>query len=369
MVEYIQQMRPFFGEAERLAIANYDFENGFLTEFKHTKEFERQLANKLQVQFCSVVNSGTTALTVAALACGVEAKHEVIVPNFTMIATPNSVRLLGAKPIFCDVEKQTLCLDRDHVISKISPMTKAVILVNANGRYPSYDVEEFRVYLNSRNIYLIEDAAQSLGSKYPDGTSIGSKSNIATLSFSTPKIISTGQGGALFTNDADLNCSIKKIKDFGRLGGGNDIHDVFGINSKFTDLQAIVGLTQLAQLDERVKIRKKQHAIYESGLKGMQNVEVVKNNLSYTCPWFSEILAEYRDELMLYLHENGIGSRKMYPPINTQAIYLSNQQFPISKNVGDYGLWLPSHIGIDGETIAKIMEQIDTFYNLRHRTG
>ena len=367
MNEYIQQMRPFFGQKERFALSSYDFENGFLTEFKYTEEFEQQLASKLEVQFCSVVNSGTTALTIAAIACGVKPSDEVIVPNFTMIATPNSVRLLGAKPIFCDVEKQTLCLDRDSVISKISPLTKDVILVNANGRYPSYDVDEFRTYLNSRGIFLIEDAAQSLGSKYPDGRSIGSKSNIATLSFSTPKIISTGQGGALFTNDADMHFSVKKIKDFGRTSGGNDIHHSFGINSKFTDLQAIVGITQLTQLEDRIKTRKKQHAQYETGFMEIRNIQVIKNNLDHTCPWFSEVLAENRDDLVHYLHENGIGTRKMYPPINNQAIYLSDQEYPVSENVGKHGLWLPSHMGINLEIISRIIEVINTFYTSNER--
>ena len=181
--EFLQQMRPFFGEEEKKSISEYNFNDGFLTEFKETKKFETALSKLLGVDFCHAVNSGTAALTVSGMCVGIEPGNEVLIPNFTMIATPNAFRLLGATPVFCDIERPSLCISVEEINRKISKKTKAVVLVNANGRYPSYDVDQLRDKLNKENIFLIEDAAQSLGSKYPDGTSIGSKGNIGTLSF------------------------------------------------------------------------------------------------------------------------------------------------------------------------------------------
>jgi perosamine synthetase len=196
--EYIPQMRPYFGNEERQALSQYGFEDNFITEFSYTHQFERGLSDRLGVEDVYAVNNGTIAISIAALALEIVPGDEVIVPNFTMIATPNAVKLLGAIPVFADVEPDTWCVSKADIFEKITPKTKAVIIVSANGRSPSYDVEALTVELNALGISVIEDAAQSLGSTYSDGTAIGTKSNIATLSFSGPKIISTGQGGAVY---------------------------------------------------------------------------------------------------------------------------------------------------------------------------
>jgi len=355
-------MRPYFGDEEKKALSKYDYSEGFLTEFKYTQDLEAALCERLSVNYCVMVNNGTIALTIAALACEIKAGDEVIMPNFTMIATPNSIKLLGAIPVFCDVEKESLCLDINEMKSKITNKTKAVILVNSNGRYPNYNVDELRIYLNEQNIFLIEDSAQALGSLYSDNVPIGNKSNIATLSFSAPKIISTGQGGAVFTNDKLVYEKVKRLKDFGRLSGGDDIHDYFGINCKFTDLQAIIGLTQLKKLNKRIEIRKQQHGFYTKSLANICSVEVINNDLKYTCPWFSEVLVEKRDELMTFLKNNGVGTRAMYPPINLQKIYNFDGLYPVSHDIGNRGLWLPSHMGVKEKDIIFISSLINDFY-------
>lgn len=122
------------------------------------------IADYTKTKHCIVVNNGTISLTLAALAAGVEAGDEVIVPNYTMIATPNSVKLFGAKPVFVDVEEDTLCMDIQKVKEAITSKTKALILVSANGRYPRVGIEAFEKLCQENNLVLIEDAAQSLGS-------------------------------------------------------------------------------------------------------------------------------------------------------------------------------------------------------------
>ena len=170
-----------------------------------------------------------------------------------MVATPNSVKMFGAKPIFVDVEEDTLCLDFNKAADAISSKTKAIILVSANGRF-SKNINEFKNLCNNKNIFLIEDAAQSLGSYYSDFKHVGTAGIAGSFSFSSAKIISTGQGGAIVTNNDEINAKVK-IKDFGRATGGNDIHDTIGYNFKFTDLQAVLGIEQMKKLELR-KLKK-----------------------------------------------------------------------------------------------------------------
>ena len=360
--KFIMQMRPHFGEEERAALSNYNFEDGFITEYVETERFEKKLAAFLGVTSTTAVNNGTIALSIAALAVGVSAGDEVIVPNFTMIATPNSIRLIGAKPVFCDVELDTWCLDRNKILEKITHKTKAVVIVLANGRYPSYDVDNLRKELNQLGIQLIEDAAQSLGSKYPDGEAIGTKGNVATLSFSAPKIISTGQGGLVFSRDDDVVERAKRLKDFGRSSGGNDYHPTFGINCKFTDLQAIIGCIQLEKLNDRIKRRIEQHKLYVELLSELENIAIPQNDYGSTVPWFTDILVNERDELMQYLKNNNIGSRVVYQEINKQPVYFESKVLSNSALISEKGLWLPSHFGVSDECIDRICSTIKDFY-------
>ncbi len=354
MTDFLLQMRPYFGEEEKKLILKYMDSDGFYTEYINTTEFEKQLSQVLNCKHCFAVNNGTVALTVAALAIGVKPDDEVIVPNYTMIAGPNSIQILGAKPVLCDVEYPSLCLDKSLVMDLISPKTKAVMLMSANGRYPSYCVDEFRKELNSRGIFLIDDSAQSLGSCYPDYTAIGKKANLATLSFSAPKIISTGQGGLVFTDDDQIAAKIKKLKDFGREGGGNDLHNDIGYNFKFTELQAIVGLAQLTKLKKRKHRRIEQTTLYRSLLSKSSAIEQLYSDTEYNVPWFNEVLVQNRDEIILKLNNENIGSRPMYPPINKQLAYQVDGNFPVSEKIGKQGLWLPSHMGVTNEHIEKI---------------
>ena len=230
------QMQPWFGEEERQAMDEYLGQGGWITEFRKTQEFEQMIADYTGAKHCFAVNNGTISLTLAALAAGIEAGNKVIVPNFTMIATPNSVKMFGATPVFVDVERETLCMDVELARKAITPKTKAIFLVSANGRYSKSGIEAFTDLAKEHNLVLLEDSAQSLGSYYPDGTHMGRAGLIGFFSFSAPKVISTGQGGALITDDDDMAFKLKRIKDFGRSGGGNDVHDTIGWNFKFTDI-------------------------------------------------------------------------------------------------------------------------------------
>jgi len=361
--EFIMQMRPWFGEEEKKAVCDYMDEDGFLTEFKHTEHFEKLIASYTGTKHCVVVNNGTISLTLAAIASGIKAGDEVIVPNYTMIATPNSIKLFGASPVFVDIEPETLCLDIELVKKSISSKTKAIILVSANGRYPKAGIDAFEKLCSDNNLILIEDSAQSLGSFYEDGRHIGSAGLVGSFSFSAPKIISTGQGGALITNSSEVARKLRRLKDFGRAEGGNDIHDEIGYNFKFTELQACVGIAQMGKLESRVKRKKEIYKKYQNELHNVEEVSFFDQDLLSTTPWFIDILVEKRDQLQQFLKDKKIGTRPMYPPINLQSAYKLKGNYPVSFNIGSSGLWLPSMSQITNKQITRVTDAIKEFYN------
>lgn len=359
---FIPQMEPWFGIEEKQALNAYMDEGGWLTEFKRTEEFETRIADYTGAKHCIVVNNGTISLTLMAIAAGIKNGDEVIVPNYTMIATPNSIKMIGAVPVFVDVEIETLCIDINQVKKAINPKTKAVFLVNANGRFPNYNIKELEDLCNENGLILLEDSAQSLGSFYPDGRHQGTAGLGGSLSFSAPKIISTGQGGAIITNDDNFAFKLRRLKDFGRSGGGNDIHSSIGYNFKFTEMQAVIGNEQMKKLSFRVERKKEIYKLYQSGLRGINGVKMFNQDLEFTTPWFYDILCERRHELQAFLKDKGIGTRIMYPPINKQEAYKINALCPVSDLVGEEGLWLPSAAQLTDSQINYITKSITEFY-------
>jgi len=362
-MNFIPQMEPWFGTEEKTAICEYMEAGGWLTEFKKTEEFEKTIAEFTGTRHCVVVNNGTISLTLAALACGIKAGDEVIVPNYSMIATANSVKMIGAIPVFVDVEKQTLCMNIGSAEKAVTKKTKAIILVTANGRYPKSGIETFVNFAKKHNLIFIEDAAQSLGSRYPDGRHQGSVGMVGSFSFSTPKIISTGQGGALITNDDEIAARLRRLKDFGRARGGIDIHDTIGYNFKFTDLQAVVGLEQFKKLSWRIERKKEINKLYKELLKDVKEVEFFEQDLTNTTPWFVDVLVEDRENLMDYLKQNEVGVRVMYPPMNKQKAYNVPGDHPVSNLVDEKGLWIPSSSQLKDIHIEYISTQIKKYFS------
>ena len=359
---YIPQMEPWFGSEERQALNEYMAQGGWVTEFKKTQEFEDAIAGYTGAKHCIVVNNGTISLTLAALACGIKNGDEVIIPNFTMIATPNSIVMLGAVPVFVDVESETLCLNIELVKRAITPKTKAIVLVNANGRYPKAGISVFEDLCRDNGLLLIEDSAQALGSFYPDNRHMGTVGKVGSFSFSAPKVISTGQGGALNTNDDKIAYKLRRLKDFGRSGGGNDIHDSIGYNFKFTDIQAVIGIEQMKKLQWRVTRKKEILQQYQYRLKNVSQIKFFDQDLDYTTPWFIDSLVDDRDNIMKHLKKNGVGTRSMYSPINKQKAYNVSGRHIISSLVGEKGLWLPSASQLSNNDINYICDKIENFY-------
>ena len=353
----IMQHRPTFDKEEAEATYKYMLEDTFVTEHKNTIELENIISNYLNCKECIMTTSGTCAIILSLMALDLSIDDEVIVPNYTMIATINAIKMLKLKPIIIDVSKDTFTINLDTIKENISDKTRAIIHVSLNNRYEN--MNELVKFCKDNNFNLIEDSAQSLGCKI-NGKNLGTFGDIGCFSLSTPKIISTGQGGFCVTNNEVLAKKMRMIKNFGRRESGKDNFEVFGINLKFTDLQAVIGIEQMKKLDNRVGRMREIYDLYYTELKDV--VEMIKPLNEEWIPWFVDIFTDKRDELVEFLKKHKISTRPVYGEINKTKMYYNEDIFENSHYVSHNGLFLPSYVTIKDEDIKYICRLIKVFY-------
>lgn len=356
ITDTILQHRPTFEKEEAEATYKYMLEDTFITEHNKTRELETMLCNYIGCKHCIMTTSGTFAIILALMALDLCEGDEVIVPNYTMIATINSIKFLKLKPVIVDVDKDTYTLNCETIQNNITEKTKAVLHVSLNNRYTNMD--NIVKLCNDNNLILLEDSAQSLGCKI-NGKSLGTFGKIGCFSLSTPKIISTGQGGFCVTDDDDLARKINMIKNFGRRESGKDDFEVFGINSKFTDIQAVIGIEQMKKLDFRVKRMREIYDIYYDNLKDIFEMKPPLNE--EWIPWFVDIYIDNRNNMVEYLKKHKIQTRPVYGEINKTNIYYSDEIFTNSNYVCSKGLFLPSYVTLSNDEILYICRTIKSF--------
>ena len=361
MREFIPQMEPVVTQAEADATHRYLQSGVWLTEFRETRRFESSLREYAGARYCVAAPSGTVALFLALKACGVGPGDEVIVPDLTMAASATAVLLAGAEVVFSDIEPRTLCLDWDAAELRLGPRTRAVVFVSLNGRSPGNLAGRIAAW-QSRGIKVIEDAAQSLGS-FSGGRHLGTLGDCGCLSFSSQKLVTTGQGGALFTDDEAISQRVAALRDFGRLEGGSDHYLSVGWNFKFTDLQAVIGLAQMARLPALVERKRAIYARYQSRLTGIGGLEMLHTDLLSVTPWFVDVLvdADRKSPLIEHLRDRGIGSRPFYPALHREPAFAVEGSFPVADDIARRGLWLPSALSLTDPEVDYVCETIARF--------
>ena len=354
-------MEPLITEGDVQAVNEYLTSGGWLTEFTETRLFEKSICEYTGARFCSMAPSGTLALFLALKACDIGRDDEVIVPDLTMAATATAVLLAGARVVFADIEPGTLCLDLGRAEQLISARTKAVLFVSLNGRAPM-GLADFVARCRSRGVTVIEDAAQSLGS-FCAGRHLGTIGDGGCFSFSSQKIVTTGQGGAVVTDDEEIYRKMRLLRDFGRPEGGADRYLRVGWNLKFTDLQAAIGLSQMRRLAEIVDRKKRIFALYREHLSGIKGIEIPATDLGSVTPWFVDVLVdkEAKRPLMEHLHVNGVGSREFYPALHSEPAFSIAGAFPVAEAVSSRGLWLPSSLRLDETEVKRVCGLIRQF--------
>ena len=339
-------------------LVNKVIDENYLNEGDYVKKFEKKIASYLGVKYCVCVTSGTAAISLALMTLGLLPDDEVIIPNFTFIATANAVKLAGAKPIFVDINFDRFDISINQIKKKITKKTKVIIPVDVNGRSADYKSLEF--FKRKFGLRIISDSSEGFGSSF-EGKKIGTFGDMSCFSFSAAKTISTGQGGAIVTNSKIFYNRLLELKDQGRRQrgtGGNDLHPVLGFNFKYTNLQAAVGLAQLKKLSSRLKKFKRRDFLYKKYLSNNQQVILPKTYDDEVLQWF-DILIPNKQKVVKYLRQKNIDVRSFWFPINKQKTYKSKEKFSISDKVSAYGLWLPSCFDITEDEIQQVCNSIN----------
>lgn len=356
----IPQIEPFYGEEEIIAVTKLIESGSWLTEFKHTKDFEEKISEFLNIEHCRIVNSGTTAIAIACMALKKSyAQPFVAIPDFTMIGTAHAASLAGLNAKFVDSDEYDLCMDIDKLAEINRHSIQGVIYVSINGRCGN--MAKLRDLCAEKEWWLIEDACQSFGSIY-GGKAIGTYGDIGCFSLSPQKTISTGQGGICVTSDYVLDKKIKDFKDQGRWTPGTDVYTAMGYNFKYTDLQAAIGITQLGQIKKRIRIKKSIYDLYYSLLKNVKCVKMMDRLFEHT-PWNVDIFTYKKQELIDCLEGKNIGSRSFYPLVSSQYGYTDcyTTKNSVAKQISVHGLWLPSSITLTEEEIKYICSCIKEY--------
>jgi perosamine synthetase len=365
----INQIEPSMDESEKKELLSV-IDSGWFTEASKTKKFEKMFREFTGSKFACAVTSGTSGLYLALNALGIKNKDEVLVPDLTFVASPNSIYGNSGKSILVDIDNKSFNLDLELLEKKISKNTKAIMNVNFNGR--TTNMKLLQEIAKKHDLHLIEDAAHSLGSFYGNKHQ-GNQSDVAVFSFSTPKIITTGQGGMIITNNKKIFERCKELKDFGRKIGAKKKmlsafqHDTIGYNFKFTEFQAAIGISQMKKLEKRIKIKKNMFKTYYDLLHDLEEIDFVETDLNKITPWMIDILLKNKKnrlQLINYLEKQNIETRIFYPPIHRLKPYIqSDKKFPITSNISDRGLWLPSSVTLDDKKINLISKHIKNFFN------
>ncbi|MHC8345304.1 DegT/DnrJ/EryC1/StrS family aminotransferase [Pseudomonas sp. RT6P73] len=319
-------------------------------------ELESRLANFVGAKFCITCANGTDALQIVQMALGVGPGDEVITPGFTYIATAETVALLGAKPVYVDVNPQTYNLDPELLEAAITPRTKAIIPVSLYGQCADFDA--INAIAQRHGIPVIEDAAQSFGASYKGRRSCNLSAVACTSFFPSKPLGCYGDGGAIFTNDAALAVVIRQIA---RHGQDRRYHHVrVGVNSRLDTLQAAILLEKLAIFEEEIELRQQVALEYDRLLSaaGLAIPFVEPTNKSVYAQYTLQV--ENRDVFQQLLTAAGVPTVVHYPiPLNRQpAVADDNQSLPVGDRVAEQVVSLPMHPYLSKSQQAFIVEQI-----------
>jgi perosamine synthetase len=349
--------KPVIGEEEKKAVLEV-LESGILAQGPRVKAFENAFANYIGTKHAVATSSGTTALHVALLACGIRSGDEVITTPFTFIATANAILYCNAKPVFADIDEKTFNIDPEDINEKITRKTKALLIVHLYGQ--PCDMDAITEICEDYNLRLIEDACQAHGAEYK-GRKVGSFGDAACFSFYPTKNMTTGEGGMITTNNKDVAERARLIREHGSRVRYE--HLTLGYNYRMTDIAAAIGLVQLGKLEEMNERRIENARKLNEGLKRIKYVTT-----PYVAPYVKHVFHQYtirvknREELVKRLEEAGIGYGIYYPkPVHKQKLYVSlgyKDELPRAEEASREVLSLPVRPGLSDENINYIITTV-----------
>jgi dTDP-4-amino-4,6-dideoxygalactose transaminase len=330
-----------------------------------TKMFEKAICNLIGCGHAIATTSGTVSIFLSLKGLGIGAGDEVIVPDITFIATANAVTLSGATPVIVDVDPKTLTASPASIKGAITSKTKAIVPVHVSGR--STDMDEVMKIAKEHDLKVVEDAAEALLSKR-NGRYLGTVGNAGCFSLSSMKVITSGQGGIIVTDDDAFALRLRELRAqgiaTGSVSGGDDRHESIGFNFKYTDLQAAVALGQLEALSDRAERARATNRLYREQLASVPQISLLPFDLDNgELPLWTDAIAERRNELDAFLRARGIDCRRFWHPIHKEAPYAqSDDEFPNSTILSYKAIWLPSAFTMTDQDVTIVSESIKEFY-------
>jgi perosamine synthetase len=339
------------------------------------EEFENAIKNYVGSDYCITLNSGTSALHATFLAYGIGNGHEVIVPSFSFISTANSVLFVNATTKFTDIEETTFGLNPNLIKENITPKTKAIVPMDYGGL--SCKINDIKKIADDNNIPLIEDAAESLGSSIY-GKKVGSIADSAIFSFCGNKVLTTGEGGAVVTNDKKIYEKLKLIRSHGRAdktsyfdNPDESQYEMLGYNWRMSTITAALGISQLQKLNKIIKMRQDNAKYISSRLSKYPQIKVQNppEGFEHIYQMYTIRLSnkKTRDGLHGHLSEKRIFSKVYFTPIHLTSFYqqkfgIKQNMLPVTEKVSEEVLTLPMYPNMSTEEKDYLVESIAEFF-------
>lgn len=343
-------------------------ETGWISsEGPFIKEFEQKFADRVERKYGIAVTNGTAALDAAVEALRIGSGDEVIMPTFTIISCIGQIIRAGAKPVLVDSDPKTWNMDVTQIEAKITPRTKAIMIVHIYGL--PVDMDPVLDIAERHDLKIIEDAAQMHGQTYK-GKPCGSFGDISTFSFYPNKHITTGEGGMIVTNNEQLSEDCRSLRNLCFQPGKRFVHERLGWNLRMTNLQAALGLAQLERLEEFVARKRKMGYRYNEFLLDLPNVQLplAKTDYADNIYWvYGLLLDDELDinavEMIQRLAEKGIGTRPFFCPMHMQPVLqrmglFEGEHYPVAEQLYRTGFYIPSGMALTEDQIERVSSAV-----------
>jgi dTDP-4-amino-4,6-dideoxygalactose transaminase len=379
----IPVMRPWLGEEEAQAAAAA-VASGWVAQGPRVAQFEAAFAEALGAGHAVAVSSCTTALHLALIAAGIGPGNEVVAPSLSFIATMNAARYVGAEPVFADVDPATLNLVPDTIAPRLTARTRAVIVADQAG-VPA-DLDAIRALCEPRGVAVIEDAACAAGAAY-QGRPAGATASLATFSFHPRKLLTTGEGGMITTPDADVATRLRRLREHGMNVGAAERHASqqplieryleVGYNYRMTDVQAAIGLVQLAKLGRQIERRRELAARYQELLADIPGLATIRDPAygatNYQSFWvlLPEDFPVSRDDLLRMLADAGVSARRGIMAAHLEPAYagVPCPPLPVTERVTAHSLILPLFHELTEAEQDQVVSVVHAAAGLREPAG
>lgn len=365
----IEDVERIKGDVEKI------LQSGMLTMYTYTKEFEKKFASSCRTNYAVAVNSGTSALEIALRTKGLKNGDEVLVPTNTFTATAATVFFAGGKPVFTDINPESLCIDAENVQKYMTRKTKGVMVVHIGGLVCP-DIKAIKEVCRDHKLFLVEDAAHAHGSTI-DGQPAGSLGDVGCFSFYPTKVMTAGEGGMITTDDSKVAEKAQVFRDQGKESFNSNTIVELGSNWRLPEINAAIGMTQLDRLPEIIEKRNRVAQCYDEELDKMSEIkplEVPTNTVNNYYKHVAFLDREIsRDELKQNLREKGVkcGGEVYWPPLHLQPVYqkllgVKKGDFPVAEEVCKGMVCLPMYTQMTLEDARYVIENVkETLFELK----